>query len=312
MGPLRKYNETLGNMKSTVNRIEASPYARRKSRWGSENPTGRLIGLPTAITAPMTSGQLEVYALHVRIKEIHQKLRIDNLVLADRDRRSASPSPQYDASGKRVNTRERRYRERLENERHALVETAMRTIPKYRAPNGYRPQRAGQHAFMEKVYVPVDDFPGLDFIGQLVGPRGRSLADMNAQSGANIVIRGKGSVEEGKGRSYHHDQLEPLNCLVTANNQDKVDKAKALIQSVIETVVTTPEHANERKSQQLRDLAVINGTFRDDEGRRQGSAARSLRMAAPSVVCHICSGFGHIARDCSARKARVPWRCSPG
>ena len=42
----------------------------------------------------------------------------------------------------------------------------------------------------------------MNFIGQLLGPRGRSLAAMNADSGAVISIRGKGSVKEGRGRMY--------------------------------------------------------------------------------------------------------------
>lgn len=44
------------------------------------------MGLPTAIMANMTSEQLEAYTLHLRIEEISQKLRIDDVVPADGDR----------------------------------------------------------------------------------------------------------------------------------------------------------------------------------------------------------------------------------
>ena len=44
------------------------------------------MGLPTAITGNMTSEQLEAYTLHLRIEEISQKLRIDDVVPADGDR----------------------------------------------------------------------------------------------------------------------------------------------------------------------------------------------------------------------------------
>jgi len=44
------------------------------------------MGLPTAITANMTSEQLEAYTLHLRIQEISQKLKIDDVVPADGDR----------------------------------------------------------------------------------------------------------------------------------------------------------------------------------------------------------------------------------
>lgn len=44
------------------------------------------MGLPTAIYASMTSEQLEAYTLHLRIEEISQKLRINDVVPADGER----------------------------------------------------------------------------------------------------------------------------------------------------------------------------------------------------------------------------------
>ena len=133
------------------------------------------MGLPTAIMANMTSEQLEAYTLHLRIEEITQKLKIDDVVPADGDRsaspaissskpslthsRSPSPAPQYDNHGRRVNTREHRYRKRLEDERHKLIEKAMKTIPNYHPPQDYRRPTKTQ----EKVYVPVNDYPEINF-----------------------------------------------------------------------------------------------------------------------------------------------------
>lgn len=69
---------------------EADGTRRRKkrNRWGdaSENKAAGLMGLPTAIVANMTSEQLEAYTLHLRIEEISQKLKIDDVVPADGDR----------------------------------------------------------------------------------------------------------------------------------------------------------------------------------------------------------------------------------
>ncbi|KAH9909580.1 hypothetical protein F4778DRAFT_5065 [Xylariomycetidae sp. FL2044] len=74
-------------------RTDADGPRRRKkrNRWGdaAENKAAGLMGLPTAIVANMTSEQLEAYTLHLRIEEISQKLRIDDVVPADGDR---SPS----------------------------------------------------------------------------------------------------------------------------------------------------------------------------------------------------------------------------
>lgn len=133
---------------------------KKRNRWGdsSENKAAGLINLPTAILSTMTSEQLEAYTLHLRIEEISQKLRIDDVVHADGDR-SPSPPPQYDNQGRRVNTREYRYRKRLEDERHKLIEKAMKIIPNYHPPQDYRRPTKTQ----EKVYVPVNDYPEINF-----------------------------------------------------------------------------------------------------------------------------------------------------
>jgi splicing factor 1 len=61
---------------------------RKRNRWGevSENKAAGLMNLPTAIEAAMTTEQLDAYVMHLRIEEISQKLRINDVVPADGDR----------------------------------------------------------------------------------------------------------------------------------------------------------------------------------------------------------------------------------
>ncbi|KAL4918528.1 hypothetical protein BDW62DRAFT_62495 [Aspergillus aurantiobrunneus] len=140
--------------------LDGAKRRKKRNRWGDaqENKAAGLMGLPTMIMANFTTEQLEAYTLHLRIEEISQKLRINDVVPADGDR-SPSPPPQYDNFGRRVNTREYRYRKRLEDERHKLVEKAMKTIPNYHPPSDYRRPTKTQ----EKVYVPVNDYPEINF-----------------------------------------------------------------------------------------------------------------------------------------------------
>jgi splicing factor 1 len=67
---------------------DGSRRRKKRNRWGdaTENKAAGLMGLPTAIMANMTSEQLEAYTLHLRIEEISQKLKIDDVVPADGDR----------------------------------------------------------------------------------------------------------------------------------------------------------------------------------------------------------------------------------
>ncbi|GJD03717.1 zinc knuckle [Colletotrichum higginsianum] len=312
-------NGELKRGRSPEPRSDADGPRRRKkrNRWGdaSENKAAGLMGLTTAITANMTGEQLEAYTLHLRITEISQKLRIDDVVPADGDR-SPSPPPQYDNHGRRINTREYRYRKRLEDERHKLIEKAMKTIPNYHPPQDYRRPTKTQ----EKVYVPVNDYPEINFIGLLIGPRGNTLKKMEGESGAKIAIRGKGSVKEGKGRSdaaHASNQEEDLHCLIMAETEEKVNKAKKLIHNIIETAASIPEGQNELKRNQLRELAALNGTLRDDEnqacqncgqiGHRKYDCPERQNYTA-SIICRVCGNAGHMARDCPDRQKGASWR----
>jgi splicing factor 1 len=66
--------------------IPAAGPRKKRNRWGdaSDNKAAGLMGLPTAIVSDMTSEQLEAYTLHLRIEEITQKLKIDDVVPGER------------------------------------------------------------------------------------------------------------------------------------------------------------------------------------------------------------------------------------
>ena len=105
--------------------------------------------------------------------------------------RSPSPPPQYDNFGRRVNTREYRYRKRLEDERHKLIEKAMKVIPNYHPPSDYRRPTKTQ----EKVYVPVNDYPEINF-SEIANP---SLLTSNLSTSVNA---GYDAVYQASSSSY--------------------------------------------------------------------------------------------------------------
>ena len=180
---------------------------------------------------------------------------------------------------------------------------------------------------------------------------------METESMAKIAIRGKGSVKEGKGRSdaaHTSNQEEDLHCLIMADTEEKVNKAKKLIHNVIETVslkrvilkcllanmdqaASIPEGQNELKRNQLRELAALNGTLRDDEnqacqncklspfpytrghtdsfaggqiGHRKYDCPEQRNFTA-NIICRVCGNAGHMARDCPDRQRGADWRNGP-
>ncbi len=93
--PVRcKFTTSHGRKSTTDSSVAEDPSGdgtrrrKKRNRWGdaTDNKAAGLMGLPTAIMANMTSEQLEAYTLHLRIEEISQKLRIEDVVPADGDR----------------------------------------------------------------------------------------------------------------------------------------------------------------------------------------------------------------------------------
>ncbi|XP_061704251.1 splicing factor 1 [Cydia pomonella] len=287
---------------------------RRRTRWtGGAHDKTFIPGLPTALPSTLTPQQEEQYLLQLQIEEVSRKLRSGDLgIPANIDERSPSPEPIYSTDGKRLNTREYRTRRKLEEERHRLV-TRMQTInPEFKPPPDYKPPIIRVH---DKVMIPQEEHPDINFVGLLIGPRGNTLKAMEKETGAKIIIRGKGSVKEGKVGRKDGQPLpgedEPLHAYITAASAECVKKALDKIKEVIRQGVEVPEGQNDLRRMQLRELAQLNGTLRESDAPRCAncSALDHKTWLCPdkpnvtsAVVCSACGGAGHIARDCRARR----------
>ena len=201
----------------------------------------------------------------------------------------------------------------------SLVEKQMKLDPNFRPPAEYHATKRNMRP-TEKVYLPIKDFPQINFFGLLVGPRGNTLKKMERESGAKISIRGKGSVKEGKGKGGDEDE-EEMHCVVTADDDAAIKRCVKLINKVIETAASTPEGENDHKRNQLRELAALNGTLRDDEnqickncgnkGHRAFECPEQKNWTA-HIICHRCGGQGHLARDCTQGRAGGAFGGAPG
>ncbi len=49
----------------------------------------------------------------------------------------------------------------------------------------------------------IDEHPQINFMGLLIGPRGATLKKIESAYGAKVMIRGKGSLKEGKSMCRH-------------------------------------------------------------------------------------------------------------
>lgn len=72
-----------------------------------------------------------------------------------------------------------------------------------------------------------------------------------------------------------------------------------------------PEGQNDLRRNQLRELALLNGTLREGDGPRctNCGAADHKAWQCPdkpnvtnNIMCTSCGGAGHIAKDCAQRR----------
>ncbi|ESQ56203.1 hypothetical protein EUTSA_v10024523mg [Eutrema salsugineum] len=289
--------ENTSRSRKRRSRWDSSP-PKRKSRWADDEPKP-IIQLPDFMEFDP-----EVQVLNARLLEISRILQ-SGLPLDDRQegQRSPSPEPIYDNNGIRVNTREYRAKERLNRERQEIISQIISKNPAFKPPADYRPPK-----LQKKLFIPKNEFPGYSFIGLIIGPRGNTQKRMQRETGAKIVIRGKGSVKEGRHQQKKFDpsENEDLHVLVEADTQESLDAAAGMIEKLLQPV---DEVLNEHKRQQLRELATLNGTVRDEEfcrlcgeqGHRQYACPSSATTFKSDVLCKICGDGGHPTIDCPVK-----------
>jgi splicing factor 1 len=196
--------------------------------------------------------------------------------------------------------------------------------PEYKPPPDYKPPMIKVN---DKVMIPQEEHPEINFVGLLIGPRGNTLKSMESETGGKIIIRGKGSVKEGKVGRKDGQPLpgedEPLHAYVTSTNPESVKKAVEKIKQIIREAVDVPEGQNDLRRHQLRELALLNGTLREGDGPRCSNCGagdhktwqcQDKPNVTNNVVCTTCGGVGHISKDCMGKKRgpgmkvqKLPW-----
>ncbi|TFJ87948.1 hypothetical protein NSK_001294 [Nannochloropsis salina CCMP1776] len=274
---------------------------KKKSRWSQPEAT------PSSSMDPDTLQ--EIIALQLRLDNIHQRtatVTMDALAQESNPDKSPSPPPIYDSHGKRLNTREERMKAALKKERQDVIERLLKINPLFRPPADYVRQKP-----FRRLYIPIKEFPTYNFIGLIIGPRGATQKQMEKDTGAKISIRGKGSVKEGSrnrmlgANKDVQDEFDDLHVHVSGETEEIVEKASEMVAKLL---IPIDDAVNSQKMEQLRQLALINGTLREDEycnlcgekGHRQFECPtrHNTKVKMVNVKCAICGDTSHPTRDC--------------
>lgn len=280
------------------------------SRWGSEDQKPYLP--PPFVDFPpgLTPAQLDQFLREQRYDELTQKLNKGELEYIDPDIRPPSPEPIYDKNGGRINTREARIKTSMMEEHSRLVEYFLKHLEGFVAPANYKPVKK-----IRKIEIPIDKYPEYNFMGLIIGPRGCNHKRLEAESGAQISIRGKGTQKEGK-KTDHQTEEEanmPKHVHISADTEERVEKAVSLIIPLLD-----PNHPlhEEFKRKGLEQLAIVNGINLNQLDTQKCAFCGSpnhltyecpdntnlQNFKKPEVKCNLCGDRGHITLDCKLAK----------
>ncbi|XP_034049507.1 protein quaking-B isoform X2 [Thalassophryne amazonica] len=155
------------------------------------------------------------------------------------------------------------------------------------------PEAVGPVAqLQEKLYVPVKEYPDFNFVGRILGPRGLTAKQLEAETGCKIMVRGKGSMRDKKkeemnrGKPNWEHLSEDLHVLITV--EDTHNRAKIKLQRAINEVkkllVPAAEGEDNLKKMQLMELAILNGTYRDANVKMPTATFQLATPQAPRII----------------------------
>ncbi|KAL3643214.1 hypothetical protein CASFOL_014029 [Castilleja foliolosa] len=134
-----------------------------------------------------------------------------------------------------------------------------------------------------RVDIPVDQYPHFNFVGRLLGPRGNSLKRVEATTDCRVLIRGRGSIKDPtreemmRGKPGYEHLNEPLHILIEAELPVEIIDARLMqAREILEDLLKPLDESQDfYKKQQLRELAMLNGTLREESSSQMSSGSVS-------------------------------------
>jgi hypothetical protein len=119
----------------------------------------------------------------------------------------------------------------------------------------------------KKITIPVDRAPLFNYVGRILGPRGSTVKQLEAQTGCKILVRGgeaRKTVTGVRKSGGEDGSDEPLHVILSVQDVESQARSKINAASVrIQNLLTPPpDGMDELKKRQLIELAILNGTYR--------------------------------------------------
>ena len=255
----------------------------------------------------------EIYLCNMGIRDCTNRLGHPTLMIPPNPKdRSPSPEPVYNAKGVRMNTRYERTRAKLVSMRNNYISKLKKLDSTYQPPTYYKDQ-----ALEDRIEIPAEEHPQHNFVGLILGARGRHLQDLEKKTETKIMIKGKGSLKDGMTGIKHdgskwENMDDPMHATIRGKHGKGVKEAGDYLRKLIKMQVEEPncEKMVAFRAQSLHELATLNGTLKEfqfkcmncgGEGHKTWECPDADNVTA-STICTACGGVGHVTGDCKARR----------
>lgn len=268
----------------------------KKAKWSSEEDKTFTPAPVTSIPKNIDINSFENLLRKKKLAEIEKKIStgnfIDEEVDNDKDLRTPSPEPIYDPkSGKRLNTRELRNKEKFLKQKGLIISELVQFEPGYKPPHGYKPPKKHQ-----KIYIPNNE--KYYYTRYLLGPKGENLKRIQNQSGCKITIKGEGGGWTSNNQNISKAK-ESLHVLVEADNDEAVEKGVNLVLPYLN------ENSQEYKAAKCAIITQINVNNNEwsceicgEKGHKSWACPLNINQYRAEVVCQYCGDKGHPSMDC--------------
>ncbi|KAK7280970.1 hypothetical protein RIF29_08578 [Crotalaria pallida] len=160
----------------------------------------------------------------IRAKALALKIRVDQI--------TKQLESDESNSGPQINSKKS---EMLELEKREAIGEILKLDPSYKPPPGFRPLLKEA-----SVPLPVQEYPGYNFVGLIYGSEGNNQKRLEKETGAKIKLYGTkadtGEKGEIKPRANNKCSYEEMHVNVSADSFDKVDAAVSIIELLITSV----------------------------------------------------------------------------
>ncbi len=198
--------------------------------------------------------QQELARLNDQLNDIPATIKI----LRAQPNRPPSPTPEYDEHGKRTNTLELRLAAEINDQKAVLIEELLDCDPTLQ-----RMKQAGMIAGpskrekpSRKLYIPLKEHPEFNFMGVIIGPRGVNQKRLETETGCRISVRGRGT--ERPGKPIDKDSInDDMHVFIQGDNERQVEAAAEKVSKLL-----VPRYDEEWKEEQMKQVAIINGTYK--------------------------------------------------